>query len=162
MTDALLSPRRSGLAVLALALFTLGMAFVAQYGFGLAPCQLCLWQRWPYAAAIVFGLAALALPRWRPALLALAGLSILASGGIAAFHVGVEQKWWQGLASCSGAPTPNSIEALRAQLMAAPVVRCDEAAFRFLGLSMAGWNVLWSLALGIFALLAARRAAREA
>lgn len=155
-------PHRSGLAVALLALFTLSMAFLAQYGFGLAPCELCLWQRWPYAAAILFGLAALALPRWRAALLVLAGLSILASGGIAVFHVGVEQKWWQGLASCSGAPTPNSIEALRAQLMAAPVVRCDEAAFRFLGLSMAGWNVVWSALLGVFALLAARRAQAEA
>jgi len=156
--DLPLQPNRSGLAVAALALFTLGMAFVAQYGFGLAPCELCLWQRWPYAAAIAFGLAALALPRWRAPLLALAGLSILVSGGIAVFHVGVEEKWWQGLAGCSAAPTPNSIEALRAQLMAAPVVRCDEAAFRFMGLSMAGWNVLWSLLLGAFALIAARRA----
>lgn len=156
-----LPPRRASLAVAALALFTLGMAFVAQYGFGLAPCELCLWQRWPYVAAIVFGLAALALPRWRAPLLVLAGLSILASGGIAVFHVGVEEKWWQGLSGCSAAPTPDSIEALRAQLMAAPVVRCDEAAFRLLGLSMAGWNVLWSLALGAFALLAAKRAWRE-
>lgn len=159
--DLSLQPNRSGLAVAALALFTLGMAFVAQYGFGLAPCELCLWQRWPYAAAIVFALGALTMPKLRPALLALAGFSILLSGGIAVFHVGVEQKWWQGLAGCTGAPTPNSIEALRAQLMAAPVVRCDEAAFRFLGLSIAGWNVLWSLALGAFALLAAKRAQKE-
>lgn len=160
--DFTLRPPRSGLAVAALSAFTLGMAFIAQYGFGLAPCELCLWQRWPYAAAIAFGLAALALPRWRASLLALAGLSILVSGGIAVFHVGVEEKWWQGLASCSGAPTPNSIEALRAQLMAAPVVRCDEVAFRFLGISMAGWNVLWSLGLGVFALVAAQRARKEA
>lgn len=161
MTDALLAPRRSGLTVTALGLFTLGTAFVAQYGFGLAPCELCLWQRWPYAAAILFALGALAMPKLRPVLLALAGFSILVSGGIAVFHVGVEEKWWQGLASCSGAPTPNSIEALRAQLMAAPVVRCDEAAFRFIGLSMAGWNVIWSLALGLVALVAARRAWKE-
>lgn len=159
--DLALQPSRASLSVAALAVFTLGMAFLAQYGFGLAPCELCLWQRWPYAAAIVFALGALVLPKLRPALLALAGLSILVSGGIAVFHVGVEEKWWQGLASCGGAPTPNSIEALRAQLMAAPIVRCDEAAFRFLGISMAGWNVLWSLALGSFALLAARRAWKE-
>lgn len=159
--DLALQPARAGLSVAALAAVTLGMAFLAQYGFGLAPCELCLWQRWPYGAAIAFAIAALALPRWRPALLALAGFSILASGGIAVFHVGVEEKWWQGLASCSGAPTPNSIEALRAQLMAAPVVRCDEAAFRFLSLSMAGWNAIWSLVLGAFALLAAKRAWRD-
>lgn len=156
--DLPIQPSRAGLSVAALAVLTLGMALLAQYGFGLAPCELCLWQRWPYAAAILFALGALIMPKLRPVLLALAGFSILVSGGIAVFHVGVEEKWWQGLASCSGAPTPNSIEALRAQLMAAPVVRCDEAAFRFIGISMAGWNVLWSLALGGFALLAARRA----
>lgn len=160
--DTMLQPNRSGLVVALLSAATLGAAFVAQYGFGLAPCELCLWQRWPYAASIVFGGAALALPRWRAGLLGLAALSFLVGAGIAVFHVGVEEKWWQGLTSCGGGPTPNSIEALRAQLMTAPVVRCDEAAFRFLGLSMAGWNVLWGAALALLAAIAARRAMREA
>jgi len=159
--DFALQPSRAGLSVAALAALTLGIAFLSQYGFGLAPCELCLWQRWPYVAAIIFALAALVMPKLRPALLALAGLSVLVSGGIAVFHVGVEEKWWQGLPGCSAAPTPNSIEALRAQLLTAPVVRCDEAAFRFLGLSMAGWNVLWSIVLGGFALFAAKRARAE-
>jgi disulfide bond formation protein DsbB len=159
--DALLLPARSGFLIALLSAATLGMAFIAQYGFGLAPCQLCLWQRWPYAAAVVFGLAALMLPRLRPALLALATLSIMVGGGIGVFHVGVEEKWWQGLTSCGGGPTPNSIEALRAQLLTAPVARCDEVSFRFLGLSMAGWNVLWSACLVIFGALAAKRAGQE-
>lgn len=159
--DPFLAPRHSGLLIALISAATLGMAFIAQYGFGLAPCQLCLWQRWPYAAAIVFGLAALALPRLRPALLALATLSVMVGGGIAVFHVGVEEKWWQGLTSCGGGPTPNSIEALRAQLLTAPVARCDEVSFRFLGLSMAGWNVLWSACLVIFGALATKRAGQE-
>lgn len=161
LADTLLAPARSGLLIALLSAATLGMAFIAQYGFGLAPCQLCLWQRWPYAAAVVFGLAALALPRMRPALLALATLSIMVGGGIGVFHVGVEEKWWQGLTSCGGGPTPNSIDALRAQLLTAPVARCDEVSFRFLGLSMAGWNVLWSACLVIFGALATKRAGQE-
>jgi disulfide bond formation protein DsbB len=156
--DSLLDPRRSGTAVAGLAAVTLGLAFVSQYGFGLAPCELCLWQRWPYGAAILFGLAALALPRWRSPLLVLAALSFVVTGGIGVFHAGVEWKWWKGLTSCGGGPTATTLEDLRAQLMAAPVVRCDEAAIRVLGLSMAGWNVLWSLALAAFAFVAARRA----
>lgn len=156
--SALLNPGRSGLVIALLAAASLGLAFVAQYGFGLAPCELCLWQRWPYVAVILLGLGAALLPRWRMALLALAALCLLAGGGIGVFHVGVEEKWWRGLASCGGGPTPSSLDELRAQLMAAPVVRCDEAAFRFLGLSMAGWNVLWSAALAVFAALAAKRA----
>lgn len=155
---SLIDPRRSGLTVAALAVFTLGLVFVSQYGFGLAPCELCLWQRWPYGAAILFGLAALALPRWRAALLVLAALSFMVTGGIGVFHAGVEWKWWQGLTSCGGGPTATTLEDLRAQLMAAPVVRCDEAAIRLLGLSMAGWNVLWSAVLAAFALMAAGRA----
>lgn len=161
ITDLLLDPRRSGLSLATLAVFTLGVAFVSQYGFGLAPCELCLWQRWPYGAAILFGLAALLLPRWRSALLVLVALSFLATGGIGVFHAGVEWKWWQGLTSCGGGPTATTLEDLRAQIMAAPVVRCDEAAIRVLGLSMAGWNAIWAAVLALVAFLAARRALQE-
>lgn len=157
MIATLSDPRRAGLLLALLSALTLAMVFIAQYGFGLAPCQLCLWQRWPYAAAIAFGIGALLLPRFRTPLLLLAGLSFVVGGGIGIFHVGVEEKWWQGLASCGGGSTPSSLEDLRAQLMAAPVARCDEAAFRFLGLSMAGWNVLWSIVLTAFTLIAVKR-----
>jgi len=156
----LLSPNRSGLVVALACAATLGAVFVAQYGFGLAPCELCIAQRWPHGIAVVLGVAALLLPRFRTTLLALAALSLAIGGGIAMYHVGVEQHWWQGPTACTGAATPNSLDALRAQLMAAQVVRCDEVAFRFLGLSMAGWNVLWSALLVVFAGLAAKRAAR--
>jgi disulfide bond formation protein DsbB len=159
--DSLTDPRRSGLLVALAAGFTLALVLVAQYGFGLPPCEMCHWQRWPHIAALIFGLGALILPRWRVQLLALAALSFAITGGIGVFHAGVEWKWWQGLTSCSGSATPTSLEDLRAQLLAAPVVRCDEAAIRVLGLSMAGWNALWSAALAIFALLAARRAKED-
>jgi disulfide bond formation protein DsbB len=160
--DPLLTPARSGLVVALAAGFTLALVLIAQYGFGLPPCEMCHWQRWPHIAALVFGLAAVALPRWRVQLLMLAALSFAITGGIGVFHAGVEWKWWQGLTSCSGSATPNSLEDLRAMLMTAPVVRCDDAAIRVLGLSMAGWNALWSAALAAFALLAARRAKESA
>jgi disulfide bond formation protein DsbB len=82
----------------------LGGAFAFQYIGGLAPCQLCLWQRWPHAAAILIGVVAL-LTGWR-GLAWLGALAALATAGIGIFHVGVEQLWWEGLASC----TAGSIE----------------------------------------------------
>jgi disulfide bond formation protein DsbB len=161
MVADLLNPNRSGLLAALAAAGTLTLVLIAQYGFGLPPCEMCHWQRWPHIAALVFGLGALVLPRWRVQLLALAAISFAITGGLGVFHAGVEWKWWQGLTSCSTGSTATTLEDLRAQLMAAPVVRCDEAAIRVLGLSMAGWNALWSAALAIFALLAARRAAQE-
>lgn len=161
MIDSALQPNRSGLLVALAAAGTLALVLIAQYGFGLPPCEMCHWQRWPHIAALIFGLTALLLPRWRVPLLSLAALSFAITGGIGVFHAGVEWKWWQGLTSCGSSSTATSLEDLRAQIMAAPVVRCDEAAIRVLGLSMAGWNALWSAALAVFALLAARRAAQE-
>lgn len=153
-----LSAAFAGPAFALLSAITLGAAFVAQYGFGLAPCQLCLWQRWPYTVAILLGLLAWKLPRARPLLLALLALAFATTAGIALFHTGVELKWWAGLESCGGGGTATTLEALRAQVLAAPIVRCDEAAFSFLGLSMAGWNMLWASLLAVLALLAARKA----
>lgn len=129
----------------------LGGAYVAEYGFGLRPCVLCLYQRIPYATAMALSLTALLIWRKRNVLLpllALCGLAFSIGGFIAVYHVGVEQKLWRGTEHCgdSGAP-PSSIEELREQILKAPVVRCDEPAFVFLGLSMAGWNLLYSLAL---------------
>jgi disulfide bond formation protein DsbB len=128
-------------------------AFVAEYGFDLQPCVLCLYQRWPYGIAIVLALLALS---GRPPLkvfgLACAATALTVGAGIAAFHVGVEQGWWQGTAACSGTvATPDSIEELRKQLMAAPVVRCDEPAFVLFGISMAGYNFMYALALAVIA-----------
>jgi disulfide bond formation protein DsbB len=88
--------------------------------------------------------------------MALAGLIFLIGGGIAVFHVGVEQHWWQGTAECGGASIARTLEELRAQLIGRPVVRCDQAQFHFLGLSMAGWNALISAAYAAFSLAAAK------
>ncbi len=130
----------------------LASAYAYQHLGGLQPCVLCLYQRWPWWIAVGLGCLAV-LMRRRPGvaltMTAAASLAILSGAGIAGFHVGVEQQWWEGLASCGGtAGMPTTVEALRQQIMSAPVVRCDEVAWSLFGISMAGYNFLISLALG--------------
>lgn len=137
----------------------LGGAFAFQYIGGLAPCQLCLWQRWPHAAAILIGAVALA-TGWR-GLAALGALAALATAGIGAFHVGVEQGWWQGLASCTAGSIAgiSTADLLNPAADVAAPVRCDEIPWQMLGVSMAGWNAILSLGLaGLWTLAALRRA----
>jgi disulfide bond formation protein DsbB len=150
---------RQNLTLLAMlgSIALLGGAFAFQYIGGLAPCQLCLWQRWPHAAAILIGVLALA-TGWR-GLLWLGALAALTTAGIGVFHVGVEQGWWEGLATCtagsiSGLSTADLLNP--AADVAAPV-RCDAIAWQLLGISMAGWNVIVSLGLAAVWMLAARK-----
>jgi disulfide bond formation protein DsbB len=117
----------------------LGGAYVAQYGFGLPPCEMCWWQRYPHFAALAFGLAAYAIkpPQvWA----ALAGLAIITSGLIGGFHAGVEYGWWEGITGCSTLPT--NIDVM--DPLAAPLIRCDVAPWTLLGISLAGFNFLIS------------------
>lgn len=131
-------------------------AFAFQYVGGLAPCKLCLWQRWPHAAAVLIGvLALLAMPgRLLPLLGALAALTTAAIG---LYHTGIERGWWDGPNACTSAGTGGlSAEELFEQIMTAPLVRCDEVAWQMLGLSMASWNALIALGLALIWLRAAR------
>lgn len=122
----------------------LGGALLSQYGFGLHPCEMCLWQRWPHLAAIGLGLLALAVPgSARPLLIAPAALAIGLSGAIGGFHAGVEYGWWEGLTACSTA-LPTGGDPLEA-IMNAPITRCDVAPWTLLGISLAGYNFLLSL-----------------
>lgn len=163
----LADPRRAlPMLVLLVSVAALAVAFASQYLGGLQPCVLCIYQRYPYGVAIGLAILALALPD-RPALqrgvLTLAGLALLTSAGIAAFHVGVEQNWWQGTSACGGAIEPGlSLEELRDRLMAAPVVRCDEVPWSLFGLSMAGYNLLYAGGFGLLVLwLTARLPSRR-
>jgi disulfide bond formation protein DsbB len=119
-------------------------AIAFQYIGGLAPCHLCLLQRWPHAIAIALGRLVLAWPRRWLALLA--GLVVLAGSGIALYHVGVEQAWWPGPTTCT-APEPGAMTAgdLLDQILETPVVLCDQVAWSLWGISMAGWNAILSL-----------------
>jgi len=139
----------------------LGAALTFQYVGGLFPCELCIWQRWPYGGVIaVGGIGAAALRgAARPGPLAIVlgaviALLFLADAGIAQFHVGVEQGWWQGTEACVGTGVDaDDLEALRKAILEAPSVRCDEVVWSLFGLSMAAWNGL--IALGLAAVSAA-------
>ena len=156
MNEAVLEePRRRGplaldraqaarLIALLLPLGLLGGALGSQYLGGLAPCEMCYWQRWPHAAAIA--LAALAFTAPAPAprarlLTLLAAAAIAASGAIGVYHAGVELGLFEGFTTCTASGGPVTLDAI----MNAPLVRCDQVQWSFLGVSMAGWNAILSL-----------------
>lgn len=137
-------------------------ALAFQYIGGLYPCRLCIFQRYPHVITIVLGLLAVGLVytgrrRAVPWLLALAGLTLLAGAGIAVFHVGVEQHWWPGLPGCAGPGVGASLAETLEQARAGPPPRCDVVPWSMFGISMAGYNALISIAVGLFALWAAGR-----
>src|SRR5690606_15520354 len=126
----------------------LGMAYTAQYGFGLAPCILCLYQRVPYALVIALGLLGYALDKKTRAFAGLIAAAFLADALIAFYHSGVEQKWWRSfIEGCSTPDLSGSIDDLMARIEAAPVIACDTIAWvdPLFGLSMANYNVLFCL-----------------
>ncbi|MGO1120327.1 disulfide bond formation protein B [Rhodovibrionaceae bacterium A322] len=135
------------------------MALLSQYAFGLAPCVLCIYQRYGHGWALAFGLIAFLAPaRHRPLLVLLAIGGLLASAGIAGFHVGVEWKWWEGTAECGSTLDLNaSVADLKQALLAAPTVRCDEVPWSLFGISMAGYNLLYSLAAALLTVVLLRR-----
>jgi disulfide bond formation protein DsbB len=136
-----------------------GGALLFQYVGGVQPCELCLYQRWPYYGVIVLAVLALVAGDRRVslAILALAALAFLAGAALAFYHVGVEQHWFAGPSACSGAQiTGASVADLKAQLLARPPVRCDEVAWSLFGVSLAGWNLLASIALVVGAVVGMR------
>ncbi len=135
----------------------LGGAYVSQYGFGLYPCEMCWWQRYPHLIALGLGLLALLRPGSR-GLVVLGALAILTSGLIGGYHAGVEYHWWEGLTACTTTFDASAADPLAA-IMNAPLIRCDSAQWTLSGISLAGFNFLISVgaALVIFALLGRSR-----
>jgi disulfide bond formation protein DsbB len=148
----LLIPKNALLIVSGISFLSLISAFVAEYGFDLKPCILCIWQRWPHALVAILGLIFIfmrnRIDSGIVSLFLLYCVVMYATGtGIAAYHVGVEQHWWVGTPSC-GVPAidPNDINAIR-ELINSKTVRCDEPAWVLFGLSMAAYNTLLSFGL---------------
>jgi disulfide bond formation protein DsbB len=142
-------------------------AWFFEYGLGYLPCPLCLQQRIPYYISIALAVlvAAGAMAGWPRTLLAV-GLAAIAlvmlwGAGMGIYHSGVEWKWWAGPQECAAALRDfGSGGNLLERVQSVRIVRCDEAAWRFLGLSLAGWNVLISIALAGIAAAGARKAMR--
>jgi len=150
VSPALRLAQRLALGVPAL---LLAGAYVSEYGFGLYPCEMCWWQRYAHFAALALALLS-TLVRPKTLWIALAGLAVLGSGLIGAFHAGVEYGWWEGFTACTSAVGSAGGDPLEA-IMNAPLVRCDVAPWTLAGISLAGFNALISLAsaAAIFALL---------
>ncbi|MEM6678308.1 MAG: disulfide bond formation protein B [Pseudomonadota bacterium] len=130
-------------------------ALAFQYLGGLAPCPLCIWQRWPHVAAVAVGILGITVLWRQRRWLALSGAGAMGvSAVLGVFHAGVEYGFWEGPSTCvAGDPGALSTDDLMAQIMEAPLVRCDEVVWSFLDLSMASWNAL--LSAGLAALWAA-------
>lgn len=150
------SRRGSGTA-LSIAILSL-LVIAAVWGFqkaGYAPCDLCLIERYPYYVGVPVALAAAVFATIGPRSLAVVAFAALilifvASAGLAAYHVGVEAKWWAGPSGCTGtiASAPSVNDFLK-QLDTVKVVRCDAPALLVAGLSLAAWNVPASLLLAL-------------
>ncbi|HET8612513.1 MAG TPA: disulfide bond formation protein B, partial [Sphingomonas sp.] len=132
----------------------LGGALLSQYVGGLVPCEMCMWQRWPHLAAICLAFIAilLALGGGPRAARAFVALAVIVSGAIGVFHAGVEYHWWRGPAACTAPAFSGSAQDVLAQVMAAPVIRCDAPQWTLFGVSLAGFNAIFSIGFGILIL----------
>ena len=142
----------------------LGGALGSQYLGGLYPCEMCYWQRWPHAAAIVAAGLAFTAPAeaQRARMLTLAAaLFIAISGAIGVYHAGVEAKIFEGFTTCTALQAGGSTGDLLKQITQAPLVRCDQVQWSFLGISMAGWNAILSLGGAALILILSLKAARR-
>ena len=122
----------------------LAVAFGSQYLGGLVPCEMCWWQRYAHMAALVPALLAFAVRG--PLFVRLAALAIAVSGAIGFYHAGVELHYFPGFTQCTATVTGGSTDDFLKAIMSAPLIRCDEVQWSFLGMSMAGWNAILSLA----------------
>jgi disulfide bond formation protein DsbB len=140
----------------ALLLGALGFQYIGQ----MPPCDLCYVQRYPHAAAVGIGILALLLPG--AILPYLGALAALVTSGVGVFHTGVERGWWEGPSTCTSGPIGGlSPDQLMEQIMAAPLVRCDEVPWELFTLSMASWNAIASFGLALIWISAANHIRKQ-
>jgi disulfide bond formation protein DsbB len=165
LAERLTAPRPAAVLVLVGAAATVGGALVFQHVFGYVPCKLCLTERQPYYLVLPLLAAALLLPRrLSGGLLALVALILLVGAGLGAYHAGAEWGFWPGPSDCGGGsgPAPAGVDDFLKSLQATHPVDCTAAAWRFLGISLAGYNALIALGLAALAGAGAWRALRRA
>ena len=140
-------------------------ALGSQYLGGLYPCEMCHWQRWPHYAALALALGSFAMRRAADrgrSFVWLAALAILTSGLIGVYHAGVEAGIFEGITQCSSAASGRTGADLLKDILATPLVRCDQVQFSFLGLSMAAWNAVISIGSAVAILWLSLRRPRQA
>ena len=153
-----MTPRILALAIALGAALTVGGALVFEHGFGYVPCKLCLTERVPYYLAAPLALVAAALsPRPARFLLGLVALVLLYGAGLGVYHAGAEWAFWPGPNDCGGGTgaAPADVGDFLKSLEGVRPVDCSTAAWRFLGLSLAGWNAVIAAGLGLLAALGA-------
>ena len=137
-----------------LAALVAGALLAGAFGFqaaGYHPCEMCWWQRYPYMAIVGLVVLARVVKLNVATVIWLCAMLFAVDAAIAGFHVGVEQKWWEGMTECTSQVSldGNLDDALNA-IMNAPLVRCDEIAWSLFGISMAGYNFLIATGMTIF------------
>ena len=138
--------------IIVTSIIALAAAYIAEYGFGFIPCDLCLYERWVYFSLIAIGLLSLRSNFLKGYAGIYAQLFILATGIVLTFnHIGVEQHWWAGPPTCSVVNNNTTIEEFRNQLMTAPRPRCDQITWSFLKVSATVWSFFVQLVLGVLA-----------
>ena len=164
MIKTILSNPAYSFGLVAIISFTaLAVALSSEAFLGLEPCHLCILQRYPFAFGIVIGLIGLAkrnnIKITRP-LLGLCGLNFLVDSGIALYHTGVEQKWWES--PLDGCKVPlffddTSEQSILENLMSTPMASCSDIPWQdpVIGLSMANYNVILCFGLFAFCVLSA-------
>jgi disulfide bond formation protein DsbB len=139
-------------------------AYGSEYWGGLIPCEMCWWQRYAHFAAMLLALIALATGGMRPSggrlWVWLAALAIAVSGAIGFYQAGVEAGFFEGFTQCTASNAGLSAEALLKQIMDAPIIRCDQVQWAWLGISMAGWNGILSLGAALVILWLSLRKSR--
>ncbi len=146
-----INPARIAIAYVTISTWLIMGAFFMQIFFDIRPCELCLWQRIPHYA-VMFG-AVLVPLRFVRFTLIMQALSFFANTLLSAYHSGIERKWWAGMSGCTTHDIGNlSIEELHQQLLNTAIVKCDEIAWSFMGLSLTNYNFLICLMLAISAI----------
>ncbi|OYY76654.1 MAG: disulfide bond formation protein DsbB [Sphingomonas sp. 28-62-20] len=143
-------------AALLVPLALMAGAWGSQLFGGLIPCEMCHWQRWPHYAAILLAMLGFILPSdgTKKVAIALAALAIITSGAIGVFHAGVEYHWWAGITACALPPASGgTADEMLARIMNTPVIACDVPQWSLFGISLAGFNALFSIGGGVAILL---------
>lgn len=148
---------------LAASVVSLAAAYIAQFGFDLKPCHLCLAQRVPFAVVIILVFFGLWKPRYHTGLIVIISAVFLINAGIASYHTAVEKHWIEGPTGCTNgdAPANQSMDDFLKRIQSAPIVACDTPQWEWHGITMAGLNAVWCLFLSLATFAALQQSRKQ-